>query len=190
MSRSFSREELQRFRGLTLPDFAPRPMRLLFVGINPGLHTVAVQTHFARRGNRFYKALFGAGITDHVIDASDGLRADDERQLVERGIGITSLVAGASARADELDDRELREGAALLESRVRDYSPSVVAILGITAYRTAFGERDAVVGRQLRTIGGAETWVVPNPSGLNAHAPLPVLAAAYREVAIAAGATL
>jgi double-stranded uracil-DNA glycosylase len=183
----FSRAELESYRGGTLPDLLGPDTRLLFVGVNPGLRTVAVQAHFGRRGNRFYPALFRAGIVDYVIDASAGFVPEDRALLVNRGIGITSLVAGATARADELTRAELVAGARNLVPRVALIRPAVVAILGITAYRTAFARPKATVGRQAEGIGGAQLWVVPNPSGLNAHASLADLAAAYREVAVAAG---
>ncbi len=184
---SFSRAELTSFTGSTLPDLIDGGVRLLFVGINPGLRSVAVQGHFAPRGNRFYPALLRAGITDHLVDASAGLAAADRAHLLDQGIGITSLVARATARADELSPAELVEGARALTPRVRRFRPRVVAILGVTAYRTAFGSPRAVLGRQPADLGGSQLWVVPNPSGRNAHASLDVLAAAYREVALAAG---
>jgi double-stranded uracil-DNA glycosylase len=186
----FSRAELASFRGATLPDLLGPNTRLLFVGINPGLRTVAVQAHFGRRGNRFYPALFRAGIVDRVIDAADGFVDDDRALLLDRGIGITSLVAEATARADELTSAELLAGAQRLLRRVEQVRPRVVAILGITAYRTAFANPKAKVGRQPEDLAGAQLWVVPNPSGLNAHASLADLAAAYREVAQAAGLPL
>jgi TDG/mug DNA glycosylase family protein len=186
-STGFSRSELDSFRGKTLPDLLGQEVRLLFVGINPGLRTVAVQAQFAGGSNRFYPALYLAGIVDRRIVASNGFEPDDLAHLEARGVGITSLVAGASARADELTTAELLAGARTLEERVQAIAPRAVAMLGITAYRTAFRRPKAAVGRQDELIGGAALWVVPNPSGLNAHAPLPVLAAAYREVAIAAG---
>jgi double-stranded uracil-DNA glycosylase len=183
---SFTRDELRSFTGSTLPDLIDGGVRLLFVGINPGLRSVAVRGHFAPRGNRFYPALLRAGITDHLIDASAGLAAADRAHLLDRGIGITSLVARATASADELGPAELTEGARALAGRVRRFRPRVVAILGITAYRTAFGSPRAVLGRQPEDLAGSQLWVVPNPSGRNAHASLDVLAAAYREVALAA----
>jgi TDG/mug DNA glycosylase family protein len=184
---SFSRAELRSFTGSTLPDLIDGGVRLLFVGINPGLRSVAVQGHFAPRGNRFYPALLRAGITDHLIDASAGLAAADRAHLLDRGIGITSLVAWATASADELGPAELAEGARTLAGRVRRFRPRVVAILGVTAYRTAFGSPRAVLGRQPADLAGSQLWVVPNPSGRNAHASLDALAAAYREAALAAG---
>jgi TDG/mug DNA glycosylase family protein len=184
---SFTRAQLDAFRGATLPDLLGADVRLLFVGINPGLRTVAVQAHFGGGSNRFYPALFRAGITDRLINASTGFGPEDVAYLVARGVGITNLVAGASARADELTRAELVAGSHALAERVTRVKPRVVAMLGITAYRTAFERPDAVVGRQQDRLGGAELWVVPNPSGLNAHVTLDSLAAAYREVAVAAG---
>jgi double-stranded uracil-DNA glycosylase len=186
----FSRSELKAFTGATLPDLIDGGVRLLFVGFNPGLRSVAVQAHFAPRGNRFYPALLRAGITDHLIDASDGLSDSDRAYLLGRGIGITSLVARATATADELGPAELAQGAQDLAGRVGRFRPQVIAILGVTAYRTAFGARRAVLGRQPADLAGAEVWVVPNPSGRNAHASRDALAAAYREAALAAGIPL
>ena len=183
----FTRAELDAFRGATLPDLLGPRTRLLFVGINPGLWTAAVQAHFAKRGNRFYPALHRAGITDRLIDASAGYRPEDLAHLHERGIGITNVVPVASARADELTPDQLLAGGKALVRRVRRIEPRVVAVLGVTAYRAAFGRPKAVAGRQEETLGGAELWVAPNPSGLNAHAQIADLAAAYREIAIAAG---
>jgi double-stranded uracil-DNA glycosylase len=184
---SFTRAELKSFTGATLPDLIADGVRLLFVGINPGLRSVAVQGHFAPRGNRFYPALLRAGITDHLIDASSGLTARDRDYLLGRGVGITSLVARATASAGELGPAELAEGAANLARKVRRFRPRVVAVLGVTAYRTAFASPRAIAGRQPGDLDGAQLWVVPNPSGRNAHASLATLSAAYREVAEAAG---
>lgn len=183
---AFTRDELDAYRGVSLPDLTGDGLRLLIVGINPGLQSAAMQAHFSRRG-RFYKALFRAGITDRVIDASDGMHPDDQAHLISRGVGIASLVRGASRRADELDTRQLRAGADSLTERVAALQPVVVAVLGITAFRIAFQRRKAVVGRQPEQLADAQLWVVPNPSGLNAHSTLADLSTAYREVAIAAG---
>lgn len=183
----FTREQLKGFSGQTLPDLISDEVRLLFVGINPGLRTAAVQAHFAPRGNRFWPALYRAGITDHLIDASSGFAPADRDYLLHRGIGITNLVDRASAGADELTVAELVEGRRKLDRTVRKYSPAVVAVLGITAFRDAFGERGANAGRQASPYPATQLWVVPNPSGRNAHASLPGLAAAYGQVARAAG---
>nr|WP_245848714.1 mismatch-specific DNA-glycosylase [Mycobacterium palustre] len=178
---------MKRFSGRTLPDLISGRVRLLFVGINPGLRTVAVQAHFAPRGNRFWPALFRAGITDHLIDASSGFTPADRKYLLNRGIGITNLVDRATAGADELTVRELVEGRRKLDATVERYSPRVVAVLGIIAFRDAFGDRRARPGKQPTPYPGTELWVVPNPSGRNAHASVADLAAAYGEVARAAG---
>lgn len=183
----FTNAELEAFYGVSLPDLAEPGIRLLLVGINPGLHTAAVQAHFSRRGNRFYPALFRAGILDRVVDASAGFDPADRAHILSRGVGITSLVPGATRRADELSTEQLRAGARDLAQRVAALRPAVVAMLGITAYRAAFDRKDAVAGRQPESIAGAQLWVLPNPSGLNAHASLAQLADAYREAAIAAG---
>lgn len=183
----FTRSQLESFHGTTVPDLLGPGTRLLFVGINPGLWTAAVQAHFARRGNRFYPALFAAGLTPHVIDASSGYTAADLELLLDRGLGITNLVPVATARADELTPAQLVSGGARLRSLVAEVRPAVVAVLGVTAYRTAFGLPRARTGRQASDFEGAELWVLPNPSGLNAHVQLPALGAAFREVAEAAG---
>jgi TDG/mug DNA glycosylase family protein len=183
----FTRSQLESYRGGTLPDLIGPSVRLLFVGINPGLWTVATQSHFGRRGNRFYPALYRAGITDRVIDASAGFVAADVAHLIQRGVGITNLFAEATARADEIDPAGLVAGADELRRRVDRINPAVVAILGVTAYRIAFGERRAGVGKQARDFGRSQVWVLPNPSGLNAHETVTTLASAYRKAAIAAG---
>jgi TDG/mug DNA glycosylase family protein len=183
----FTRAELETYRGGTLPDLLGPRVRLLFVGINPGLWTVATQSHFGRRGNRFYPALFAAGITDHAIDASGGFDLADVAHLHDRGVGITSIVAGATARADEIEPGALVAGAAGLRERVSRIRPAAIAVLGITAYRVGFERPRASVGRQPEDLAGAQLWVVPNPSGLNAHESVASLGAAYREVAAAAG---
>lgn len=186
----FGRAELESFRGGTVPDLLGPKVRLLFAGINPGLRTVAVQTHFGRPGNRFYPALYRAGIVDRLIDVTDGISAADTEHLKAQGIGITNIVPVATARADELTTEELVAGGEALAARVRLIEPDVVAILGVTAYRAAFRRPKAVAGRQPEDIGGVPLWVAPNPSGLNAHETAASLAGAYREVALAAGVPL
>jgi double-stranded uracil-DNA glycosylase len=183
----FTKTELQGFRGAELPDLVGPGLRLLFVGINPGLWTAAVQTHFAHPANRFYPALFRAGIIEDPVSPSDGMSDRDRDRFVSRGLGITNLVRRASARADELTPEELRAGGERLVSFVEQHRPAVVAILGITAYRSAFGARAARPGLQPEPLGGAQLWVVPNPSGLNAHETIDSLAVAYAEAARAAG---
>ncbi|MEP9394190.1 G/U mismatch-specific DNA glycosylase [Gordonia sp. VNQ95] len=183
----YTRSELLAYRGVEIDDLIGPGCRLLFVGINPGLWSAATGAHFARPGNRFFPALARAGIVDHVIDASDGMSPDDAAQLLGRGIGITNVVARATATAAELTRAELRSGGAALRDRVRRIRPRVVAVAGITAYRDAFGDRHARLGRQPSDWDGAAVWVVPNPSGLNAHETVDSLARAYREVAVEAG---
>ncbi len=184
----FTRAELETFRGATVPDLVgTTPPRLVFVGINPGLWTAATGTHFAHPSNRFYPALHRAGITERELDRVTGLTADDRAYLLARGVAITNLVPRATARASELTAAELRSGAAVLVERLRAWRPGVVAVAGVTAYRTAFGLPRAQLGRQPTRLAGAELWLVPNPSGLNAHETTDSLAAAYAEVAVAAG---
>lgn len=175
-----------------LPEPGGPPLRLLIVGVNPGLWTAAVNAPFARPGNRFWPALYRAGLTDSLVDASRGLRPEDEQQLLGRGIGITNLVARATARADELSRAELSAAAATLVERVHELAPQRVAIAGITAFRQAFGLPRAVLGRQQAdAIPGwppeVELWVVPQPSGLNAHENIDSLAEKWRAVWESAG---
>jgi TDG/mug DNA glycosylase family protein len=183
----FTRAELESFRDASIPDLVGPDVRLLFVGINPGLWTAATGTPFAHPGNRFYPALVEAGILPRLPDFARGFDDADRAELVAAGIGVSNLVNRATARADELATAELREGAARLEADVARWHPRVVAIVGITAYRTAFSRPKAVVGRQAEELAGAELWVVPNPSGLNAHDTVATLARAYAEPARAAG---
>jgi len=184
----FTRAELESFRDAEVPDLlSASEVKLLFVGINPGLWTAATQTHFAHPANRFYPALLQAGIIERPIDPAAGMTDADREHLTSRGIGITNVVHRATARADELTDDELRAGGEQLVALVATVRPRVVALAGITAYRTAFGRRKAVLGRQEEAIGGAELWVVPNPSGLNAHETVASLATAYAAAARTAG---
>ncbi|GAA2000238.1 mismatch-specific DNA-glycosylase [Brevibacterium samyangense] len=162
-------------------------MRLLVVGINPGLWTAAVNAPFARPGNRFWPSLHRAGLTDHPVDASRGLSAEDEAQLLDRGIGLTNLVGRATVRADELTRQELRAAGERLTERVARLRPRVVAIAGITAFRTAFARPRAVLGPQDTSDipgwpGDVALWVVPQPSGLNAHETIDTLADTWRAV--------
>jgi TDG/mug DNA glycosylase family protein len=189
----FTRAELEEYRDQEVDDLVGPGLRLLFVGINPGLWTAAVRTHFAHPTNRFYPALASAGITDYEVDRAAGMTDADRTHLVARGLGITNLVRRATARASELSSEELREGGARLQRFVAEHRPAVVAIAGVTAYREAFGERAAALGRQPDTLdsaarwSGAALWVVPNPSGLNAHETVATLAAAYAAPASEAG---
>lgn len=186
----FTRAELESFRDVEVPDLLPvgeGSLRLLFVGINPGLWTAATQTHFAHPGNRFYPALLRAGILAHPVDQAAGMTEEDRDELRRRGIGITNLVARATARADELTPEELRAGGQRLRALVAERRPRVVAVAGITAYRRAFGDLRATAGEQPERWGDARLFVVPNPSGLNAHETIGTLADAYAEAARAAG---
>ncbi len=176
----FTRAELEAFHGATVDDLVDDRTRLLFVGINPGLWTAAVNAHFARRGNRFWPALYAAGITPRPIDVSAGMSDADRELVLGLGIGISNIVPTASARAEELTLDELRAGAATLETTVRHWKPEVVAVLGVTAYRQAFGAPKTALGRQDDRLGDAELWVLPNPSGLNAHETIDSLATWYR----------
>lgn len=191
--RTFTRAELESFRDAEVPDLLPNApgqrLRLLFVGINPGLWTAATSTHFAHPGNRFYPALLRAGILSEPVDPANGMTDDDRDRLRERGIGITNVVRRATAKASELAPAEYVAGGQALTALVARERPRVVAIAGITAYRAAFKKPKAVPGRQPEDLAGAELWVVPNPSGLNAHETVESLAAAYREVGVAAGVT-
>ena len=151
-----------------VPDVIDDGLDVLFCGINPGLYSAAVGHHFARPGNRFWKTLFGAGWSDRLLAPSD------ERELLSFGVGITNLVARSSATAAELSREELQRGAAHLEAKLGRYRPGCLAVLGVEAYRSAFGVR-ASVGPQPSRVADVATWVLPNPSGLQAHYQLPQL---------------
>jgi TDG/mug DNA glycosylase family protein len=183
----FTRAELESFHGAAVPDLVGPDVRLVFVGINPGLRTAATQIHFGNPGNRFRPALVEAGLLEPPVDGVPGVTEADLATLVSRGVGITNLVPFATARADELTHDQLVAGRTRLEGFVEKHRPRVVAMLGITAYRVAFALPRAVAGRQPESLGPAALWVVPNPSGLNAHESVASLAAAYAEPARAAG---
>lgn len=186
----FTRAQLESFHGARVDDLIEPGVRLLFVGINPGLWTAAANAHFARPGNRFWPALQLAGITRERMDVSGGMAPADRAELVGAGIGITNLVPFATARADELTGEQIRQAAGTLTATVQRVRPAVVAVLGLTAYRQAFGRPKARPGRQPEDLAGAQLWVVPNPSGLNAHETAASLGVAYREPALAAGVPL
>jgi TDG/mug DNA glycosylase family protein len=155
---------------------------VLFCGINPGLYSAATGHHFARPGNRFWPALHQSGFTGRQLAPSE------ERKLLELGLGITNVVERGTARADELSTDELVAGGKKLAGKVRRLRPVWLAVIGVTAYRIAFAQRNATVGRQDLVIGGTRVWVLPNPSGLNAHWRPPQLADAFRELReVAAG---
>jgi TDG/mug DNA glycosylase family protein len=171
-----TREQVAAAYGRRVPDVTAPGLRVLFSGINPGLYSGAVGHHFARPGNRFWKALHGAGFTFEVLSPFD------ERRLLDVGVGVTNLVERATANADELGREELREGARRLERKVRRLRPYAVAFLGVAAYRVAFGRPKAVVGQQPHRMGETRIWVLPNPSGRTAAYQLPALVEAFQEL--------
>lgn len=178
--------ELEAARERVLPPIVGNNCRFLIVGINPSLWSSAVQAPFARPGNRFWPALFDAGITDRLIDASEGLSDAELQQLFDAGIGFTNLVERTTARADELGRDELIAGGEALRKLVGELQPRVVAMVGITSFRTAFRQPKAQLGKQDEPFVGAELWLLPNPSGLNAHETRDSLAAWYRQAYAAA----
>jgi len=172
-----TKDELAAAYGRRIPDLIAPRLDVLFCGINPGLYSGATGHHFARPGNRFWRALHAAGFTGTV------LAPWDERLLLEVGCGITNLVARSTATAAELTADEYHAGRSRLERKVRRYAPRWVAVVGIGAYRLAFDRPRAVVGRQPERIGPAGLWVLPNPSGLNANHQLPDLKRTFGELA-------
>ncbi|TCO48905.1 G/U mismatch-specific DNA glycosylase [Actinocrispum wychmicini] len=161
---------------MTVPDIVAPGLSVLFCGINPGLMSARLGQHFARPGNRFWPTLHLSGFTPRLM------RPAEQLSLVDYGLGITNMVARPSARADELTRQEFVQGAEILTTLVDKYTPQTVAILGVTAYRTGFARPKATVGPQPETLGTAKLWVLPNPSGLNAHYQLPDLAAEFRRL--------
>ncbi|MDQ2920614.1 MAG: G/U mismatch-specific DNA glycosylase [Acidobacteriota bacterium] len=177
-----TKEELLAAEGKTVRDVIAPRLRVLFCGINPGLYTAAVGHHFARPGNRFWPALYAAGFTDRLVSPFD------ERKLLKSGYGITNVVMRTTATADQLSREELREGGQQLAAKVRRYRPRVLAILGLGAYRTAFEKPKGVIGRQEEMVGETVIWVLPNPSGLNAHYQANQLGSLFSELRAAAEA--
>ncbi len=173
MERAPTKVEIAAAVGSTVPDVIAPGLAVLFCGINPGLYSGATGHHFARPGNRFWPTLQAAGFTERLV------RPWEERRLLEYGLGITNLVARATATAAELEPDELRAGRATLERKVRRYRPRAVAVLGVGAYRSAFRRPKAEIGRQPESLGRALLWVLPNPSGLNANHQLADLARAF-----------
>jgi TDG/mug DNA glycosylase family protein len=171
-----TREELLAAHGRTLPDVIAPALKVLFAGINPGLYTAAIGHHFGRPGNRFWPTLHQSGFTPRLLSPYD------ERELLPLGYGITNVVDRATAAAEELTPRDYAEGGKRLEAKVRKYKPKVLAVLGVGAYRTAFNRPKAKVGRQDETISDTAVWVLPNPSGLNAHYQLNGLVEVFREL--------
>ncbi len=158
-----TRGQVAEAHGRTIPDVVGPGLRILFSGINPSLYSAAVGHHFARPGNRFWPTLHTAGFTDRRVSPFE------DRSLLDLGLGLTNVVERATAAADELSPGEFVEGGLLLERKVRRYRPKVVALLGITAYRAAFGRPNARIGLQPEFIADTPLWVLPNPSGRNGH---------------------
>jgi TDG/mug DNA glycosylase family protein len=171
-----TKEEIAAAVNKTLDDVIAPGLDVLFCGINPGLYTAAAGHHFARPGNRFWPTLHRAGFTPRLF------RPDEQQELLAHRIGITNLVARATTAAAELTADELAAGGKILSRKVTRYKPRVLAIVGVGAYRTAFGHPRAQIGLQPETIGSTAIWVLPNPSGLNANYQPPQLVALYREL--------
>lgn len=171
-----TKAQLIAAEGKTVRDVIAPGLRILFCGINPGLYTAAVGHHFARPGNRFWPALFAAGFTDRLLSPFD------EHELLELGFGVTNVVMRATATADQLSRAELTEGGKRLAAKIKRYQPEFLAVLGVGAYRAAFGNAKAIIGEQETTIGKTRVWVLPNPSGLNAHYQPKDLARLFREL--------
>lgn len=169
-------EQLAAAYGKSVPDVIAPDLRVLFCGINPGLYTAAIGHHFGRPGNRFWSALHAAGFTRRVLSPFE------ERDLLALGLGITNIVNKATRVAEELGPDELRAGAVALERKVRRYRPRALAVLGLGAYRLAFGRPRAVIGEQPERIAGTAVWVLPNPSGRTASYQLDAIADLLREV--------
>jgi TDG/mug DNA glycosylase family protein len=169
----FTPAQLEAARDLLVPDVVADGLKVLFCGINPGLMTAATGHHFARPGNRFWPVLHLSGFTPRRFHPSE------QADLIAYGIGITNVVARATARADELTADEYRAGGRILAEKVIRVRPTWLAVAGVTAYRAAFGDRRAAVGAQRTTIGTTRIWVLPNPSGLNAHWTISTMAEEY-----------
>lgn len=171
-----SKADLSEAIHKTVPDLIAPGLRVLFCGINPGLYSGATGHHFARPGNRFWPALRIGGFTDHQVSPFD------EQQLLQAGLGVTNFVMRTTAVASELTDDELKTGAKALQRKVLRYKPRVLAVLGVGAYRTGFARPKARLGLQEETIGDTRLWILPNPSGLNAHYTLNKLGAMFAEL--------
>ncbi|WP_224361694.1 G/U mismatch-specific DNA glycosylase [Hyalangium versicolor] len=163
-----------------MPDLIAPGLRVLFCGINPSLYSAVVGYHFARPGNRFWPTLHAAGITQRLLAPSE------QEELMGLGYGITNVVDRATATADQLAPEELIKGGRRLVTKAKRYRPRFIALLGISAYRAAFGRPEAVLGLQPETVGESRLWVLPNPSGLNAHYQLKDLARLFGELRSAA----
>lgn len=171
-----TKADLAAAKDKTVPDVIAPNLKLLFCGINPGLYTAAIGHHFGRPGNRFWPALFAGGFTERLLSPYE------ERELLRSGYGITNLVERATNLADELTQAELVAGGARLVKKLQRYKPKMVAVLGVTSYRIAFAQRHASVGPQSESLAGVTTWLLPNPSGLNAHFTPAKLAQIFRDL--------
>jgi double-stranded uracil-DNA glycosylase len=178
-----TRAEVAAAYGRTIPDVIGPGLRVLFCGINPSLYSAAVGHHFARPGNRFWPTLHAAGFTERLLSPFE------DATLLDRGYGLTNLVRRATAMAEELTGEELLAGGRRLARLVRRYRPSAVALLGVTAYRAAFALPKATLGRQPDPLGSSAVWVLPNPSGLNAHYQLAQLGDIYKQLHTASAVT-
>jgi TDG/mug DNA glycosylase family protein len=168
--------DLDAARDRAIPDVIAAGLRVVFAGINPGLYSAATGYHFARPGNRFWPALHRSGFTGRL------LRPDEQELLLGLGLGITNIVARATARADELRPEEFVQGGSILNEKIARLQPHWLAVVGVTAYRAAFGRPRAAVGPQDGAIGASRVWVLPNPSGLNALWTTPKLIEAFLEL--------
>jgi double-stranded uracil-DNA glycosylase len=175
-----TKEEVQAARGKSVPDIIAAGLKVLFIGINPGLYTAAVGHHFARPGNRFWPALHQAGFTARQLSPFE------ESELIPAGYGIVNIVARATARADELSAEELIRGGVELEEKVRIFKPCFSAVLGLGAYRVAFQHPKAQPGLQREKLGNSSVWVLPNPSGLNASYLIKDIVNILKELRLAA----
>jgi TDG/mug DNA glycosylase family protein len=176
-----NRAELLAAANRTVPDVIAPGLQILFCGINPGLYSAWAGHHFARPGNRFWPALFASGFTDRLF------RPQEEEELLRFGYGITNLVDRATLGSDELSREELVAGGRAFEKKVRKYKPRAVTVLGVVAYRLAFDQPAATVGKQSERMAGALVWVLPNPSGLNAHFTPKTLAKVFRQFRLRLG---
>lgn len=175
-----TRAEQAAAAGKTIPDVVAPGLSVLFSGINPSLYSAATGCHFARPGNRFWPTLYASGFTSRL------LRPFEQELLLDEGLGITNVAARSTARADELSTDELIAGGHILAAKLNELRPRWLAVVGVTAYRTAFSQPGAVVGRQKATIGDTPVWVLPNPSGLNASYQIDRLTAEFARLRAAA----
>jgi TDG/mug DNA glycosylase family protein len=173
-----TKAQLLAARDKGVPDLLAKNLIVLFAGINPGLYTAAIGRHFGRPGNRFWPALYGGGFTPRLFSPFES------SLLLDLNLGITNVVDRATARADELTDEELRAGGKRLQAKVKRWRPTVVAFVGLGHYRIVTGNKNARVGLQDARFGGSHAWVLPNPSGLNAHYQPAALAQLFSELRV------